>query len=125
MSRPLSVWMRRVALLSHLALIVAMVGVSEPVAAMVLILPLLLPLPGLIRGRDYTHAWATMLLAFYVGGWLAAGYYNPAQKWISFGIAALAAVEFAALNLYVKFRARERSARARTAQMATSADASR
>lgn len=104
---PLSPWMRRLALLSHLALMLALGLASPPVIALILILPLLLPLPGLFKGRDYTFAWATMLLAFYVGGWLAAGYYNPAQKWISFGIAALAAVDFAALNLYVKFRARE------------------
>lgn len=116
---PLSPWMQRLALLSHLALMAAMALVSPPVIALVLILPLLLPLPGLIRGRDYTHAWATMLLSFYVGGWLAAGYYNPAQKWISFGIAALAAVDFAALNLYVKFRARERCARTEASSAAS------
>ena len=106
----LSPWMQRLALLSQLALMVSMGLVSKPVIALLLIAPLLLPLPGLIKGRDYTHAWSTMLLTFYVGGWLAAGYYNPAQKWVSFGIAALAAVDFAALNLFVKFRARERSA---------------
>ena len=118
MTNPLSPWMQRLALLCHLALIVMIALVSKPVIALVLIVPLLLPVPGLLRGRDYTHAWATMLLTFYVGGWLAAGYYNPAQKWISFGIAALAAVDFAALNLYVKFRARERSAQAQSVQKA-------
>ena len=121
----LSPWMQRLALLSHLALMVSMGLVSKPIIALLLIAPLLLPLPGIIKGRDYTYAWATMLLAFYVGGWLAAGYYNPAQKWISFGIAALAAVDFAALNLFVKFRARERSAQAPSEQTAESADASR
>jgi uncharacterized membrane protein len=110
MTTPLSVWMRRLVLLSHVALIVAIVRVSAPVIAVLLIVPLLLPLPGLLRGRDYTHAWATMLLAFYVGGWLAAGYATPAQKGVCFVIAALAAVDFVALNLFVKFRARERAA---------------
>ena len=120
----LSPWMQRVVLLSHLALIVTIALVSPPIVALLLIAPLLLPLPGLFKGRDYTFAWATMLLAFYVGGWLAAGYYNPAQKWSSFGIAAFAAVDFAALNLFVKFRARERSARAQSEQTATSVAAS-
>ena len=109
MKQPLSPWMQRLVLLSHLALIVAMTWVNPPIRVAVLVAPLLLPLPGLFKGRDYTYAWTTMLLAFYVGGWLAAGYYNPSQKWISFGIAACAAVDFAALNLFVKFRARERS----------------
>jgi uncharacterized membrane protein len=121
----LSPLMRRVVLGSHLGLMLAMAWVSTPIVALVLVLPLLLPLPGLFKGRDYTFAWATMLLAFYVGGWLAAGYYNPAQKWLSFGIAALAAVDFAALNLFVKFRARERSAQAPSAQRAGSDAASR
>lgn len=118
MKQPLSPWMQRLALLSHLALIAAMVWVNPPVRAAVLVAPLLLPLVGLFKGRDYTYAWTTMLLAFYVGGWLAAGYYNPAQKWVSFGIATFAAVDFVALNLFVKFRARERSAPARPEQTA-------
>lgn len=120
MKQPLSEWMRRLTLLCHVALIVAIARVSTPVAACVLIAPLLLPLPGLLRGRDYTHAWATMLLTFYVGGWLAAGYYHPAEKWVSFAIAAIAAAEFTALNLFVRFRARERVVRT-----ATSGDAVR
>lgn len=105
---PLSTHMRRAALLSHFLLMVALALDNVPVIAAIVIAPLLLPLPGLLRARAYTHAWATMLLVFYVGGYLAAGYFDPAHKWRCFGIALLAAADFVALNLYVKFLSRER-----------------
>lgn len=105
---PLSTRMRRLALASHLSLMAVLAWINVPVAAVILIAPLLLPLPGLLRGRAYTHAWATMLLTFYVGGYLAAGYFDPAHKWRCFGVALLAALDFVALNLYVKFLSRER-----------------
>lgn len=106
---PLSGSMRRIALTSHLALMAILIlsNFKSPVALAILVLPLLLPLPGLLRGRSYTYAWATMLLVFYVGGYLAAGYFDPAQKWLCFGIAGLAAIDFVALNLYVKLLSRE------------------
>lgn len=105
---PLSTRMRRLALASHLLLIALLALINVPVVAVILIAPLLLPLPGLLRGRAYTHAWATMLLTFYVGGYLAAGYFDPSHKWRCFGVALLAALDFVALNLYVKFLSRER-----------------
>ncbi|MES2489825.1 MAG: DUF2069 domain-containing protein [Pseudomonadota bacterium] len=106
----LSLWARRVTLLSHFLLIAAIVarnGYGVPM--WLLVVPLLLPLPGLLRGRDYTFAWSTMLLVFYVGGYLAAGQANPAEKWICFGIAAIAALEFVSLSVYVKARSKERA----------------
>ena len=66
-------------------------------------LPLLLPLPGLWRGRPYTHAWAAMLVVFYVGGLLAEGWARPERApW--FALAGLATLELIALMLYVRFR---------------------
>ena len=104
-----SEWARRVALACHLALIAAIAIRSGWGVPLLLVAPLLLPLPGLLRGRDYTFAWATMLLVFYVGGYLAAGHADPAGKWACFGIAALAALEFVSLCVYVKARSRERA----------------
>ncbi|MGH8460805.1 MAG: DUF2069 domain-containing protein [Stenotrophobium sp.] len=107
----LSPRVRGVTLVSHLLLIAILVFVSGWSVRLIQVLPLLLPLPGLLRGRIYTFKWATMLLAFYVAGWLAAGYMQPAQKWSCFGVAALAALDFVGLNLFVRFQARERIAR--------------
>lgn len=109
MQPTLSAVMRRVALTSHITLMLLLAVINVPVIAVILVAPLLLPLPGLLRARAYTHAWATMLLVFYVGGYLAAGYFDPAHKWRCFGIALLAAIDFVALNLFVRFLARERT----------------
>lgn len=105
----LSPWAYRVAVASHLALMLVIALRSGWGVPMILVVPLLFPLPGLLRGRDYTFAWATMLLVFYVGGYLAAGHANPADKWACFGVAALAALEFVSLSVYVKARSKERA----------------
>ena len=62
----LSSRVRGVTLASHLLLIVMLALVSGWSVRLIQVLPLLLPLPGLLRGRIYTFKWATMLLAFYV-----------------------------------------------------------
>ncbi len=105
----LSRWAYRVTVVSHVALMVVIALRSGWGVPMLLVLPLAFPLPGLLRGRDYTFAWATMLLVFYVGGYLAAGHANPAEKWVCFGVAAIAALEFVSLSVYVKARSRERA----------------
>lgn len=105
----LSRWAYRLTVASHLALIAVIALRSGWDVPIILVLPLLFPLPGLLRGRDYTFAWATMLLVFYVGGYLAAGHANPADKWACFGVAALAALEFVSLSIYVKARSKERA----------------
>lgn len=99
----------RVTVASHLALMLIIAVRSGWGVPLLVAVPLLFPLPGLLRGRDYTFAWSTMLLVFYVGGYLAAGHANPADKWACFGVAALAALEFVALSIYVKARSRERA----------------
>lgn len=67
---------------------------------------LLAPLPGLLKGRSYTHAWASMMLAIYCALLLSDGYARPQGQYQAFGLAALAALEFVALMLYVRFSAR-------------------
>lgn len=105
----LSRWARYITVVSHIALMAIIAARSGWGVPLLLLLPLLFPLPGLLRGRDYTYAWSTMLLVFYVGGYLAAGHANPAEKWTCIGIAALAALEFVSLSIYVKVRSRERA----------------
>ena len=84
-------------------LVAALPLVAGPVGVLIA-LPLLLPLPGLWRGRPYTHAWAAMLVVFYVGALLAEGWARPERApW--FALAGLATLEVIALMLYVRFRA--------------------
>lgn len=98
---------RALALGAHLSLIVLMLLRAQFGLGSLLALPLLFPLPGMMRGRSYTYAWASMLLVFYAGGYLAAGYADPAQKWSAFALASVAAADFVGLVLYVRLRARE------------------
>lgn len=109
---------RALVLLTHFALSLLLITTGGKVALLAGLL-LFWPLPGLLRGRAYTHAWASMLLAIYCALLLADGYSRPQLQHWSFGLALLAALEFVALMLYVRF-----SARASLAQKAGSGAAS-
>lgn len=110
------VLMQRLALAAHLGLLLA-VALRNPSALSVLLAAILLfPLPGLWRGRTYTAAWASMLVAFYVAGYLADGYARTEGRAVSFLIASIAALDYLSLMMFVRFRAREAAAqRAATA----------
>jgi uncharacterized membrane protein len=107
-SRPLSFYARAVAIASHLLLIALMLIGSGGGRGALLIVPLLLPVAGILRGRAYTYSWACMLVVFYAAGYLASGYAQPTQQLSAFGLASVAAVDFVALVLYVRLLARER-----------------
>ncbi len=116
----LSPWAWRLAVAAHLSLILLMSLRSGLSPWLLLVAPLLLPLPGMLRRRDYTCAWASMLVVFYCAAYLAAGYAEPARKWAHFAFAAVAALDFSGLVLFVRLGARERFAEsaARTARSA-------
>jgi uncharacterized membrane protein len=75
---------------------------------LLLSLPLLTPVPGLLRRRSYTAAWATMLLVLYVGGLVAEGVAVPGRRGIGTALSVVAALEFVSLVLFVRLSARER-----------------
>lgn len=107
-----SVIARRVVLAAH-GLLILGVALRHPSALSVVIAALLLlPLPGLIRSRGYTYAWASMLVAFYVAGYLADGYARPDTRLSAFLLASIAALDYVALMMFVRFTARERAAAA-------------
>lgn len=125
MSPPLL--MQRLALVSHFALILIVALRTPSALSFLLALILMLPLPGLLNGKSYTYAWASMLVAFYVAGYLAAGYARPDTRLWSFIAASVAALDYVSLMMFVRFRARERvvsAARESVEQTATSDDAS-
>ncbi|WP_420809713.1 DUF2069 domain-containing protein [Idiomarina seosinensis] len=45
------------------------------------VVPLLLPLPGLLKGKAYTHAWFNFILMFYFLHGLTAIYTHPQEFW--------------------------------------------
>ena len=121
---------RRVALGAHLLLILG-VALRDPSAlSTVMAVVLCLPLPGLWRGRPYTYAWGSMLIAFFVAGYLADGYARPESKLSAFAMASIAALDFVAAMMFVRINARETAAAAAAAsapaaRTGASADASR
>jgi uncharacterized membrane protein len=85
-----------------------------------------LPLPGLWRGRSYTYAWSSMLIAFFVAGYLADGYARPATRLSAFAMASIAAIDFVAVMMFVRVSARQAAAEAAaTAAAAAPAPAER
>ena len=56
-------------------------GAMPPLlAAGLLLAPLVLPAPGLLAGRPYTHAWASFLVLIYFAFLLTETLINPAQR---------------------------------------------
>ena len=125
LSRPM--WQMAVA--THSGLIVAVALRDFSALSLILAAVLLPPLPGILKRRPYTCAWASMLVAFYVAGYLAAGYAEPAKRIGAFMMAGLAAADYVSLVLFVRFRAREQAAlaaaQAPAGQSAESDDAER
>lgn len=118
---------RRVALVAH-GLLILGVALRDPSALSTVMAAILcLPLPGLWRGKPYTYAWSSMLIAFFVAGYLADGYARPATQLSAFAMASVAAIDFVAVMLFVRVNARETAAAAASASAARtegSADAS-
>lgn len=110
------------AALGYATLIVGQFAVLGPLFGVLLGLPLAWPMLGLLRRRRYTAAWASMLVLFYLGGWLIE--YRGglgAGLWLS--VAALTA--FCASLVYVKWAAVEDRAALAAQKGSTGADASR
>jgi uncharacterized membrane protein len=76
----LAIWLWAAVTLSLLAWI----GVGYPWPVCVLaVLPLLAPLDGLIKGRRYTYAWATLFVIPYLAFALTELLVNPSARWVA------------------------------------------
>ena len=65
-------------------------------------LPLLAPLPGLVRGRRYTYAWATLFCIPYLAFALTELLVNPAARWVAGGCLVLVFGWFCAMVLFLR-----------------------
>lgn len=97
-------------LASHFALIGGLLWWCGAAIGLLLVLPLLAPLPGLLKGRPYTGAWASLLIVFYVAGLLAETYGLQQRHAIGGALTLIAMVDFVATLLFVRWAARERAA---------------
>ena len=103
---------RCVALAAHALLVVGVVVRNPSALSFVLAAILCLPLLGMWRRRTYTYAWSSMLIAFFVAGYLAEGYARPATRLWSFAMASIAALDFVAVMMFVRVSVREAAAAA-------------
>lgn len=73
---PKTRFFRQLALVSYLSLLLwvllwhFLLGADEGYSVLFItlmwVVPLLFPLPGLLKGKPYTHAWANFVLMFYL-----------------------------------------------------------
>ena len=103
---------RQLALLSYLALVAVLstwYGLVEPAPLLLilLLLPLLFPLKGLLKGSPYTHAWSSFLILLYFIHGVVEAYANPpVRMWALLEV--LASVTFyTGAVLYARLRGRE------------------
>jgi uncharacterized membrane protein len=65
-------------------------------------LPLLAPLPGLVRGRRYTYAWATLFCIPYIVFALTELLVNPQARWVAGACLVLVFGWFCAMVLFLR-----------------------
>lgn len=108
---------RYLALVSHL-LLLAWVTIwqfslveervySTTFIALIYILPLLLPLRGIVAGKPYTHAWANFIVLFYIIHGFTAGYAAPDELLYAVIELVLATGMFVGCSAYARMRGRE------------------
>lgn len=71
-------------------------------ALLVLVLPVLVPVRGLLHGRRYTAAWSSLLSVFYFSYGVAFIPDAPPVRWLALGCTALALIWFVSSVFYVR-----------------------
>lgn len=98
-SRALTIWLWVAVAASLLAWILA--GYPWPIC-FIAVLPLVVPLNGLVRGRRYTYAWATLFAIPYLAFALTELLANPAARWVAAASLLLVFTWFCAMILYLR-----------------------
>ena len=95
----LTIWLWAAVGLSLLAWMAA--GYSWPICLLA-VLPLLAPLRGLIQGRRYTYAWATLFAVPYLAFAITELLVNPAARWVASVSLLLVFAWFCTMILYLR-----------------------
>ncbi len=109
--------LRYLALCSHLALLAWMIiwyfflpmtaEYSVTFKILFYILPLLLPLPGIMQGKPYTHAWASFIVLLYFLHSITVIYAEPSQLLYAIVELVLAIGMFLGCSSYARLRGQE------------------
>ena len=98
-SRAFTIWLWVAVSLSLLAWILA----GYPLLmCLIAVLPLLAPLNGLVRGRRYTYAWATLFAIPYLAFALTELLVNPQARWVAAMTLLLVFAWFCSMILYLR-----------------------
>jgi uncharacterized membrane protein len=81
--------------------------VSNITLAIAWCIPLLLPLPGILAGKPYTHAWANFVLMLYFLHALTIFYVDGGERMLALVELLLTSVAFAGNILYARSRGKE------------------
>lgn len=109
--------LRYLALCSHLALLAWMIiwyfflpmtaEYSVTFKILFYILPLLLPLPGIMQGKPYTHAWASFIVLLYFLHSITVIYAEPTQMLYAIIELVLAISMFVGCSSFARLRGQE------------------
>lgn len=83
------------------------------IAGALLSAPMLLTLPGLLRGRPRAGVWCAYLMVIYFAGLLSEAYTLPARYVPGLTLTGVALLAFFSLLLFVRWSAREARSRSR------------
>ncbi|MDR9828808.1 DUF2069 domain-containing protein [Vibrio sp. FNV 38] len=70
-------------------------------------IPLLLPLPGILAGKPYTHAWANFVLMLYFLHSLTIIYIDEGERWLGSIELLLTCIAFVCNVLFTRLRGQE------------------
>jgi len=77
------------------------------VIAVMWIIPMLLPLKGILEGKAYTHAWANFILMFYFLHALTILWVDDGERWLALVELVITSCTFIANILFARVRAKE------------------
>lgn len=82
-------------------------GLSPVLSVSMFVIPLLFPLPGLVKGNPYTFAWANFIVMIYFLHSLTTLWVSPEERWLAAIELALASLMFFAGTYYSKYKGQE------------------
>lgn len=106
-SKPLSRYAWFAVIACHAALIAGLWAWAGLLPGALLVLPLLAAVPGLLRAKRYTAGWMTLLISGYIAVLMSEAQAVPSRHDLALLFSVIAALEFAALVLFVRWSARE------------------
>lgn len=71
------------------------------------VLPLLFPLPGIVKAKPYTHAWANFIALYYLLHGLTVAYAVPEERWFAIVEIVLVTGMFIGCSVFARLRGRE------------------